>query len=462
MTETVSPTTRPELPFGEPGGLRRPRSAVVLAAGRSARMAGATRHGSKALLRFGGVPLVERVVRRLLALGIDDVYVVVGAHVGPVTAFVNAIAPGRVQAILAEDWRQGSGASLAAAELYLAEEPLFLCVTTDHLFGEGSLEPLLTAGRPAVLVDHAPSPAVWAEGTRVRLHEGRAVAFSKELTDPAVDCGAFLLSPAVFEAQRVAAREGDHSLAGAVSRFAAHRPLSAVPLPQGAWWFDLDTPADVRSARRAHRRSLAKASDGPVARYLNRPVSTRVSITIVRLRPHPDLISVIAFLFGVGAAALLWTGMGLAAAIAVQLASIVDGTDGEVARLQNRARARGALLDGVLDRLADAAIAAGLAVWALSAGHISQTGAIVLAVAATALSLLSMATKDRVSSLGLMAAPEGRLNLLLGGRDGRLLLVALAALVGKPHWALAAIVGTCGLSLALRLVFVLKAGPRPE
>ena len=404
--------------------------------------------------------MVERVVRRLLALGIDDVLVMVGAHVGPVTAFVNRIAPGRVRAILAEDWRQGSGASLAAAERSLADEPLFLCVTTDHLFGEGSLEPLLAAGRPAVLVDLAPSPAVWAEGTRVRIREACAVAFSKELTDPAVDCGAFLLSPAVFEAQREAAREGDHSLAGAVSRFAARRPLAAVPLPQGAWWFDLDTPADVRSAQRVHRRSLAKVSDGPVARYLNRPVSTRVSMAIARLRPHPDVISVIAFLFGLGAAALLWAGTGLAAAVAVQLASILDGTDGEVARLQNRPRPQGALLDGVLDRLADAAIAAGLAGWALSAGHLSQETAIVLAVGATALSLLSMATKDRISALGLRAAPERRLNLLLGGRDARLLLVAIAAVVEKPVWALAAIVVTCGLSLVLRLVFVLKEGSR--
>jgi phosphatidylglycerophosphate synthase len=201
---------------------------------------------------------------------------------------------------------------------------------------------------------------------------------------------------------------------------------------------------------------LVKATDGPVARYLNRPVSTRISMAIARFRPHPDVLSVLAFLLGLGGAALLWTGTGPAAAVAVQLASILDGVDGEVARLQHRARAQGAVLDGVLDRLADAAIAAGLAVWASSLGHVSVNGAVVLAVAATALSLLSMATKDRIASLGLAAAPERRLNLLLGGRDGRLLLVALSALVGQPLWALAAIVVTCGLSLVLRLLFVMR------
>jgi phosphatidylglycerophosphate synthase len=311
-----------------------------------------------------------------------------------------------------------------------------------------------------VLVDHAPSPEVWAEGTRVRLHEERAVAFSKELGDPSVDCGAFLLPPAVFEAQRAAAREGDHSLAGAVSRLAAGLPLQAVPVPHGAWWLDVDTPEDVRSARRAFRRSLPKPSDGPVARYLNRPLSTRLSMAIARLRPNPDLISIVGFMGAVGAAVLLWNGWGVAGAIAVQLASVADGMDGEVARLQDRARPQGALLDGVLDRVADAALAAGLAGWALSAGQISHTGAVVMAVAATAVSMLSMATKDRVSALGLPAAPETALNVLLGGRDGRLLLIALVALAGRPVWGLAAIVAATGATLVLRLAFVFKASAR--
>lgn len=442
------------------GDLRRPRSAVVLAAGRSERMAGTTGGGSKALLRIGGVPLIERAARRLMSLGIDDVLVVVGAHAESVAAFVNGIAPGRVRAVMADRWEQGNGASLTAAELHLAEEPLFMCVTADHVFGEGSLDALVDAGRPAVLVDHAPSPEVWAEGTRVRLHEERAVAFSKELGDPSVDCGAFLLPPAVFEAQRAAAREGDHSLAGAVSRLAAGLPLLAVPVPPGAWWLDVDTPQDVRAARRAFRRSLPKPSDGPVARYLNRPVSTRLSMAIAWLRPNPDLISIVGFVFAVGAAVLLWNGWGVAGAVAALLASVVDGMDGELARLQDRARPQGALLDGVLDRVADAALAAGLAGWALSAGQISSLGAVVVAVAATSVSMLSMATKDRVSALGLPAAPEAALNVLLGGRDGRLLLIALSALAGRPLWGLAAIVAAAGATLVLRLAFVFKASSR--
>src|SRR4051812_28291005 len=107
----------------------RVRRGVVLAAGRSTRLAGMTGGGSKALLRVGGVSLVERAVRRLLALGLDEVVVVVGYHAGPVATLVNEIAPGRVRAVLAERWEDGNGASLAAAEVDMAEEPLFLLVT---------------------------------------------------------------------------------------------------------------------------------------------------------------------------------------------------------------------------------------------------------------------------------------------------------------------------------------------
>ncbi|MBA3691655.1 MAG: NTP transferase domain-containing protein, partial [Actinobacteria bacterium] len=167
----------------------RARRAVVLAAGHSTRLAGMTGGGSKALLRVGGLSLVERAVRRLLELGMEEVVVVVGYHAGPVAALVNQIVPGRVRAVFAEGWEEGNGASLAAAEDAVAGETLFVLVTADHVFGEASLEALVDAGEPAVLVDGAPEADVLAEGTRVRVERDRAVAFSKALPGPAVDCG---------------------------------------------------------------------------------------------------------------------------------------------------------------------------------------------------------------------------------------------------------------------------------
>jgi phosphatidylglycerophosphate synthase len=123
-----------------------------------------------------------------------------------------------------------------------------------------------------------------------------------------------------------------------------------------------------------------------------------------------------------------------------------------VARLQLRGGPRGALLDGVLDRVGDAAVLAGLGLWALE-GHAPRT-VLVLTVAATAGALLSMASKDRAAALGLPPAPERALGWLLGGRDGRLLLVAVGALLGAPVAALAAVTATSAVSLGLRVAFL--------
>jgi choline kinase/phosphatidylglycerophosphate synthase len=438
---------------------RLPRVGVVLAAGRSQRLDPLTRGGSKALLRLGGLSLVERAVRTLLTRGLERVLVVVGHDAGPVAAVVGRLGRGRVRAVYADRWRDGNGASLTAVEGAMAGEALFALVTTDHVFGEGALDRLLAAGEPAVLVDPAPDHAAWLEGCRVRIVEGAAVAFGKHLEEPAIDCGAFLLPAEVFGCQRQAAADGDPSLAGAVTRLARAWPLRAVALPFGCWWQDVDTPQDTRAARMALRRSLGKDTDGPVSRWLNRPLSTRISMALAPLRPAPDLVSLVAFALGLAGATLLAAGRGVAGALLVHASSVADGVDGEVARLQLRGGPRGALLDGVLDRVADAAILAGLGLWALD-GHAPRT-VLVLTVAATAGALLSMASKDRAAALGLRPAPDRALGWLLGGRDGRLLLVAVGALLGAPLATLAAVTATSALSLGLRVAFLRRPPDGP-
>jgi len=437
----------------------RPTVAIVLAAGRSERLHLVTGGGSKALIRVGGMALVERAVRTLLAVGIDRLVVITGYHAGPVGAVVGRLGDHRVHALYAEDWELGNGASLAAAARMLDGAASFLVLAADHVFSEGAFRPLLAAPAPACLIDPTPLPDAWDEGTRVLIRDGRARAFGKHLTEPAIDCGAFVLTPAVFDAQREAAARGDASLAGAISALAAHEPLTAVPLPAESWWHDVDTPADLRAASLRLRRSLVKREDGPVSRYLNRPVSTRASMILAPLRLSPDAVSVVVAALGILAAVLLGAGVGLAGGLLTQAVSVLDGVDGELARLQVRASPRGALLDGVLDRMVDVALVVGLGVWALQAGAPPRT-AVVLVGAAAAGSVMSMASKDRVWSLGLPPAPERAIGFLLGGRDGRLLLIALFAVLHRPSLGLGAVTTAAWLSVAVRVVAV-RSGSRP-
>jgi phosphatidylglycerophosphate synthase len=168
----------------------------------------------------------------------------------------------------------------------------------------------------------------------------------------------------------------------------------------------------------------------------------------------------LAFALGVVAGALFASGQGLAGALVAHATSVLDGVDGELARLQLRSSPRGALLDAFLDRIADVAIVAGLGLWSLTQG-LNPSITLGLTVAAVAGSLLSMATKDRITALKLPRPPERRLRFLLGGRDGRLLLITVLTLVGQPALALAAVTVTSLVSAGLRVVLVRRASMGP-
>src|SRR5205823_6052440 len=134
---------------------------------------------------------------------------------------------------------------------------------------------------------------------------------------------------------------------------------------------------DLRVARSHLRRSLSRGEDGPVSRFVNRPVSTRVSMVLAPLRVSPDLVSLVSVTLGLVGAWLLATGEGIPGGIVVQVASVLDGVDGETARLLMRAGPLGAILDGVLDRVGDAAVMGGLGVWALRGGSGIPSGVVV-------------------------------------------------------------------------------------
>jgi len=64
-----------------------------------------------------------------------------------------------------------------------------------------------------------------------------------------VDCGAFCAPATLFACQVEAAAERDYGLAGALTRFAGRMTVQAVPMPEGSYWQDVDTPVDVVHAQ---------------------------------------------------------------------------------------------------------------------------------------------------------------------------------------------------------------------
>jgi phosphatidylglycerophosphate synthase len=125
------------------------------------------------------------------------------------------------------------------------------------------------------------------------------------------------------------------------------------------------TPAERKEAERLLLQSLRKSVDGPVSRWLNRPLSLAVTRLLLDTNVTPNQMTVVATLIGVcGVAAVLsstWTGVAVGA-ILVQLQSILDGCDGEIARLKFQASPFGAWLDNVLDDIVNAAFGLALGI----------------------------------------------------------------------------------------------------
>lgn len=116
---------------------------------------------------------------------------------------------------------------------------------------------------------------------------------------------------------------------------------------------------------------LVKPDEGPVSKRLNRHISIRMTLFLIRhgIAPSPTGMSVISFLTGLASGALFALGWPLIGGLLAQLASILDGCDGEIARLTGRVSKRGGIIDAMLDRVADAAIIAGLSLYALCLGQ---------------------------------------------------------------------------------------------
>lgn len=114
----------------------------------------------------------------------------------------------------------------------------------------------------------------------------------------------------------------------------------------------------------AHLRATAAASDGPVARF-DRALSTRLSRLLVRTPLRPNHITFIGTAVGLLAAWCFAQGRyaaGLLGAVLFWAAIIIDGCDGEVARLKFQETRFGSAFDVVTDNMVHAAIFLGLGI----------------------------------------------------------------------------------------------------
>lgn len=228
----------------------------------------------------------------------------------------------------------------------------------------------------------------------------------------------------------------------------------ADPTASGAMEVPADAVIALERPGASHRVLLqcGKPMDGLISRYLNRPVSRRISGVLLRIPDaRPMHATAMTALLAIGMFAALLSGgpWGLAlGGLLYQAASIVDGVDGEMARATARSSRLGAAADSLIDMATNLAFLLGVAIHAFHTGDMAavHAGIAALLTIPVGLALIGATALARGEPLGFdlvkhrISAPGagnagwrqrlGRLGVILTSRDCYALVFSLLAIFG--------------------------------
>jgi CDP-L-myo-inositol myo-inositolphosphotransferase len=221
---------------------------------------------------------------------------------------------------------------------------------------------------------------------------------------------------------------------------------------------------------------MSKPQDGFVSRFLNRPISRRITSVLLKFPIHPNAWTISIFVLPLIACIFLVRGDYVSVVVGAaifQAFSIVDGCDGEIARAKNLESKFGERLDYFCDFVASL-----LYVLALGLGLHRSSEAIACAALIAANECLLRAGRSQ-RSVALSALPEsfyarhhvmighsGLLNLgeefvwwlfQLTKRDMAVLVFLILALLDLAEWILHFWIIVAGASLLLSALAVIRA-----
>ncbi len=434
--------------------------ALIIAAGMGRRIRNLG--DSKPLVKLLGLPLIERVIMTAKKAGVNEFVVVVGYNAEKVKEELKRIEKQRgvnIQVINNSEWDKENGLSVLKARDALDGEK-FLLLMSDHIHDPEIIESLvnfqLNDGEVVLavdrkidtnhLVDHDDVTKVYVEDGFIRDIGKKIEKFN------AFDTGAFLCTSAIFDAIEESIREqGDSTLSGGIRMLARNKKARALDIGE-AFWIDVDDETAYRKAEGFLLGKLNKNSDGPVSRYLNRPISRFLTRYIVKLPITPNQMTIFSFLVAVSAGiSFLFKNFLAIGGILTQISSILDGVDGEIARIKYLETKFGKWLDSVLDRYADGIILGGLT-W--NAYHFQLLSGFSLLAGWFAIigSLVNSYIAMKYDELMLKLGKHGYFRI---GRDLRLFFIFLGAIAGRPLETLV-VLGIVMNAENIRRIFILK------
>ncbi len=237
------------------------------------------------------------------------------------------------------------------------------------------------------------------------------------------------------------------------------------PVAESDWVMPMRNNNDKIRAEQRLLQGLRKASDGFLASIINRRISLAVTRRLMNTNFSPNQMTLISTLIGLAAAPCFLSisqPMQIAGALLFLLHSILDGCDGELARLKFSGSRLGGVLDFCSDNLVHIAVFACMGIGlGMASGNVTpyflSIGAVVgtLISAALVYAHTMMCRRETHGPLYVSvstARDKNRLTRLADALSRRdfIYLVLLLALFGKAQWfVIAAGVGAPAFALLL-------------
>ena len=404
--------------------------ALILAAGQGIRQK--ENGDSKPLIPLLGLNFIERAILTAKKSGIKEFQIIIGYKGKRIK---NKLGNGEklgvnIDYIYNDEWIKGNGISVLKAKNYL-QEP-FILLMADHLFDYKILFALqqqtIEDDECILCVDKNHHKYLDVDdATKVFIEDGLIKDINKQLNHHnAIDTGIFLCTPVIFDALEESINSGNESLSAGIKILASRHKMKAFDISD-KYWIDVDDDSALKNAKSFLLEKLKKNTDGPISRILNRPISIKISELLLKTNITPNQISLISFIFGLFGALFFYFGdyvFLVIGGILVHLSSIIDGCDGEVARLKLIESKYGGWFDAVMDRYADAII-----IFGMVHGHwILHNDITIWTIGFMALmgSFLNSYTADKYDAIFKKRIKE--INGMRMGRDVRLFLIFIGAL----------------------------------
>ncbi len=335
--------------------------AVILAAGNGTRFRAKGTELPKVLLDVGGLRLLERSVLTLHSAGIRHFKIVTGAYRKQIISVLKQSTKLKgvdIEYVECTDYELGNGRSLAAGAADI--EDSFLLTMADHIFSVETVKRFINKALQhpdqASLACDPNIEGVYdiEDATKILSGDGNIQEIGKEI--PAydlIDTGLFYFPAGMGALIRRKADEGANSVSNIITQLIEEQGVGAISIEQAVWQ-DVDYPGMRKEAERRLLKSLVKPTDGWVSKKLNRHISTRISLYLSKWGVSPNAVTTFVFfltLLGAYFAASgqwMWIALG---GLIFQIASILDGCDGEIARLTFRSSRFGAWYDTLTDNI---------------------------------------------------------------------------------------------------------------